>query len=71
MLMVDHGLPDIMEWYRQIAPVMEKVAPEYTGSWENDGPIYDDKSGKAVAIQQLEGRLSRLGDIINELRGHL
>jgi len=71
MLMVDHGLPDINEWYRQIAPVIEKVVPEYAGTWENDGPIYGDTSGKAVAIQQLEGRLSRLGDIINELRGRL
>ena len=71
MLMVDHGLPDINEWYRQIAPVMEKVVPEYVAAWENDGPIYDDSSRKAVAIQQLEGRLSRLGDIMTELRERL
>jgi hypothetical protein len=71
MRFVEQGLPALNDWYAEIAPVMTRVAPDFMGTWNNDGQIFEGTDQKATAIQQLEGRLGRLGHILAELRSRL
>jgi len=61
-----NGIPQIGQWSGDVK-TCSNDAPDLLATFANDGAIYD-ASIKAVAIQQLEGRLARLGLIIEELR---
>ena len=63
--------PRINEWHFSARPTIEEWAPEYLGKFENDGNIYQDARGKPVMIQQLEGRLKRLDEIMDAIRKKL
>lgn len=69
--MIHYALPAINAWYEEVNPAISKFAPEFSATWNNDGNIYEHTNQKAASIQQLEGRLKRLGDIIRELRTQL
>jgi hypothetical protein len=71
MLWQNHCIPRINQWHWDATPAVREFAPEYLGKFENDGNVYLDADRKPVMIQQLEGRLKRLDEILDALRAKL
>lgn len=67
MYFIDHALPKLTKWNSDAYGLVLAVVPEYVGIFANDGDLQSGTENKAAAIQQLEGRLKRLGDIVANL----
>lgn len=61
------GLLKIGEWGRAVILLLQTHAQMYEAKFRNAGAIYDDADKKPVAIQELEGRLDRLGQIMDAI----
>jgi hypothetical protein len=68
MYFITNCAPKINAWFSQATRTVRQVAPEYFDKFENDGNVTHNTDQKAAMIQQLEGRLRRLGEITDDLR---
>jgi hypothetical protein len=71
MLWQTHCMPMINDWHFKAQRAVESQAPEYRGKFENDGDVYHDTDKKPAMVQQLEGRVRRLDEIVDNLRAKL
>ena len=57
-------LPEIREWLYDVEKLVLAIAAEYYGFFINDGNVFRDTGEKSVAIQTVERRLEKLGEIV-------
>ena len=60
------GLQSIGDWLVEVTALLGQRCSEFVPHFENDGQVYH--TDRPVACVQLEGRLKRLNDIMEELR---